>query len=101
MSVTRARLKDGQVSEHARLDPPVAAPLVRRPVERHRHPGGRGGDESTPGALTGCRLIDLPRVTDPRGNLTFLESEQTIPFAIERVYYLYDVPGGESRGGHA
>lgn len=52
-------------------------------------------------SLDGCRLIDLPRVTDPRGNLTFVESERHVPFAIERVYYLYDVPGGESRGGHA
>ncbi|MGY1813844.1 sugar 3,4-ketoisomerase [Blastococcus sp. SYSU D00820] len=50
---------------------------------------------------SGCRLVDLPRVTDPRGNLTFIESQAQVPFGIERVYYLYDVPGGESRGGHA
>jgi hypothetical protein len=48
-----------------------------------------------------CRIIDLPKITDPRGNLTFIESERHIPFAIQRVYYLYDVPGGAERGGHA
>lgn len=48
-----------------------------------------------------CRLIDLPKITDPRGNLTFIESEGHVPFAIQRVYYLYDVPGGAERGGHA
>jgi hypothetical protein len=45
--------------------------------------------------------LDLPRVTDPRGNLTYIEGGSQIPFDIARVYYLYDVPGGESRGGHA
>lgn len=49
----------------------------------------------------GCRLIELPRVHDPRGNLTFIEGGRHVPFSIARVYYLYDVPGGESRGGHA
>lgn len=48
-----------------------------------------------------CRLIQLPKITDPRGNLTFLEGENHIPFAIKRVFYLYDVPGGEARAGHA
>ena len=46
-------------------------------------------------------IIDLPRIQDPRGNLTFIEGDVHAPFAIRRVYYLYDVPGGESRGGHA
>ena len=46
-------------------------------------------------------LIELPVVSDPRGNLTFIEAGEHIPFAIERVYYLYDVPGGSERGGHA
>ncbi len=48
-----------------------------------------------------CKVIQLPRITDPRGNLTFVEGENHIPFPIRRVYYLYDVPGGETRGGHA
>jgi hypothetical protein len=48
-----------------------------------------------------CQIIDLPKIHDPRGNLTFVESNNQIPFAIERVYYLYDVPGGSERGGHA
>jgi dTDP-4-dehydrorhamnose 3,5-epimerase-like enzyme len=48
-----------------------------------------------------CKIIDLPKISDPRGNLTFIESNKHIPFEIKRVYYLYDVPGGETRGGHA
>jgi dTDP-4-dehydrorhamnose 3,5-epimerase-like enzyme len=48
-----------------------------------------------------CQIIELPKVHDPRGNLTFIESNNQIPFAIQRVYYLYDVPGGSERGGHA
>jgi dTDP-4-dehydrorhamnose 3,5-epimerase-like enzyme len=47
------------------------------------------------------RIVELPRITDPRGNLTFIEGSNHIPFDIARVYYLYDVPGGETRGGHA
>ncbi|AGS38791.1 sugar 3,4-ketoisomerase [Cycloclasticus zancles] len=48
-----------------------------------------------------CSIIDLPRINDPRGNLTFVEGGEHIPFDIRRVYYLYDVPGGSERGGHA
>jgi dTDP-4-dehydrorhamnose 3,5-epimerase-like enzyme len=48
-----------------------------------------------------CRIIELPRVNDPRGNLTFIESERHIPFALKRIFYLYDVPGGATRAGHA
>ena len=48
-----------------------------------------------------CNIIELPRINEPRGNLTFVESNRHIPFAIQRVYYLYDVPGGAERGGHA
>ncbi len=48
-----------------------------------------------------CRIIDLPKISDPRGNLTFIESSRHIPFDIKRVYYLYDVPGGSNRGSHA
>ncbi len=51
--------------------------------------------------MESCRLIDLPKIHDPRGNLTFVEGGRHIPFDIKRVYYLYDVPGGESRAGHA
>lgn len=47
------------------------------------------------------RIIHLPKVSDPRGNITFIEETRHVPFRIRRVYYLYDVPGGESRGGHA
>lgn len=48
-----------------------------------------------------CTIIELPKISDPRGNLTFVESGRQIPFDIRRVYYLYDVPGGAERGGHA
>lgn len=51
--------------------------------------------------LSKCKIIDLPKITDSRGNLTFVEGNKHIPFEIKRVYYLYDVPGGEERGGHA
>lgn len=47
------------------------------------------------------RIIELPKFTDPRGNLSFVEQLNHIPFVIRRTYWLYDVPGGESRGGHA
>ncbi len=46
-------------------------------------------------------IIDLPKLTDPRGNLTVVEGHQVLPFDINRVYYLYDVPAGEERGGHS
>jgi dTDP-4-dehydrorhamnose 3,5-epimerase-like enzyme len=47
-----------------------------------------------------CKIINLPKISDPRGNLTFVESGRHIPFDIRRVYYLYDVPGGAERGAH-
>jgi hypothetical protein len=52
-------------------------------------------------SLAECQVIDLPRINDPRGNLTFIEGCRHVPFEIKRVYYLYDVPGGAERGGHA
>ena len=51
--------------------------------------------------INNCKIIDLPKISDPRGNLTFIEGRRQILFDIERVYYLYDVPGGAERGGHA
>lgn len=47
------------------------------------------------------KIIELPKFEDPRGNLSFIEEENHIPFKIERVYWIYDVPGGQVRGGHA
>ena len=47
------------------------------------------------------RIIDLPKFLDARGNLSFVEQENHVPFKIRRTYWLYDVPGGECRGGHA
>jgi len=51
--------------------------------------------------LDDVRIIELPKFTDPRGNLSFVEQLNHIPFEIQRTYWIYDVPGGESRGGHA
>jgi hypothetical protein len=50
--------------------------------------------------LENCKLIELPKISDPRGNLSVVEGGAHIPFDIKRVYYLYDVPGGSSRAGH-
>ena len=47
------------------------------------------------------QIINLPKIVDPRGNLSFIEGEKHIPFDIKRVYWIYDVPGGEIRGSHA
>jgi hypothetical protein len=52
-------------------------------------------------SMSDCRIIGFPRIEDPRGNLTFVEGGNHLPYDIKRVYYLYDVPGGASRGGHA
>lgn len=51
--------------------------------------------------LEDCQVIALPKIADPRGNLTFIEAKRHIPFEVARVYYLYDVPGGAERAGHA
>jgi hypothetical protein len=51
--------------------------------------------------LNQCNIVNLPKITDPRGNLTFIEGGRHVPFKIQRVYYLYDTPGGAERGGHA
>lgn len=47
------------------------------------------------------KIVELPKFTDPRGNLSFVEQLNHIPFEIKRTYWIYDVPGGETRGGHA
>ena len=54
-----------------------------------------------PYGLHQCRIVELPRIQDPRGNLTFIEGGGHVDFDIRRVYYLSDVPGGSDRGGHA
>ena len=51
--------------------------------------------------MENVKLIELPKIEDPRGNLSFIEQESHIPFKIERIYWIYDVPGGQIRGGHA
>lgn len=52
-------------------------------------------------SIADCIVFELPKISDPRGNLTFIEGNSHVPFDIKRVYYLYDVPGGAERGGHA
>jgi dTDP-4-dehydrorhamnose 3,5-epimerase-like enzyme len=52
-------------------------------------------------SIANCKIIELPKIHHPSGNLTFLEANRHIPFEIKRIYYLYDVPGGATRGGHA
>jgi len=52
-------------------------------------------------SIDNCRIIQLPKILNAAGNLTFVESDRHVPFDIKRVYYLYDVPGGATRGGHA
>jgi hypothetical protein len=52
-------------------------------------------------APAACRLVELPKIPDPRGNLSFVEGHRHLPFSIKRCYWIYDVPGGEVRGGHA
>jgi dTDP-4-dehydrorhamnose 3,5-epimerase-like enzyme len=52
-------------------------------------------------SIENCTVIELPKISDPRGNLTFIEGRRHVPFDIRRVYYTYDVPGGTDRGGHA
>jgi hypothetical protein len=53
------------------------------------------------GRIKYCRVVELPKIKNSSGNLTFIESDKNIDFNIKRVYYLYDVPGGAERGGHA
>ena len=60
-----------------------------------------GPQRKISGLIGRCKILDLPKISDPRGNLTFIEGSVHVPFDIERVYYLYDVPGGAERGGHA
>lgn len=51
--------------------------------------------------MNSSRIIDIPKILDERGNLSFIEQQKHVPFKIERTYWIYDVPGGEVRGGHA
>lgn len=57
--------------------------------------------DSRKSTIDECKVIDLRKISDPRGNLTPIEGGGDIPFDIKRIYYLYDVPSGESRGAHA
>ena len=52
-------------------------------------------------SINDCKIIELPKINDPRGNLSIIEEHIQIPFKIKRIYWIFDVPGGEHRGGHA
>lgn len=52
-------------------------------------------------SIEDVKIIELPKFADPRGNLSFAEQNNHVPFEIKRTYWIYDVPGGENRGGHA
>lgn len=52
-------------------------------------------------SINACQIVTLPKIIDPRGNLSFLEGNAHAPFEIKRTYWIYDVPGGEERGGHS
>jgi hypothetical protein len=58
-------------------------------------------DFSSPRRVRDCRIVEFPKVVDHRGNLTFIEGGRHVPFEVKRVFYIYDVPTGESRGAHA
>jgi hypothetical protein len=81
--------------------PRVAPDDPRLLLAHERSAPARSTPLREPVGQTGCRVVELPRITDPRGNLTAIEAGRHVPFDIKRLYYLYDVPGGESRGGHA
>lgn len=51
--------------------------------------------------VSDCKIIEFPKIADPRGNLTFLEGSRHVPFDIKRIFYLYDIPTGAARGAHA
>ena len=51
-------------------------------------------------SLSDCKILELPKISDARGNLSYIEGGKHVPFDIRRVYYLYDVPGGTDRGSH-
>lgn len=78
------------------MNAPVPLPLLAR-----ADAAATAADIANGPSIERCRMLDLPKIHDPRGNLTFIEGERHVPFAIQRVYYLYDVPGGSDRGGHA
>jgi hypothetical protein len=61
----------------------------------------RGEERMSQRGVDACRIIELPKITNEKGNLTFVESGRHLPYEFRRVYYLYDIPGGAERGGHA
>ena len=70
-------------------------------VERDLSPSLVNAEQESGESLNECRIIELPKVNDPRGNLTFIESGRHLPYELKRVFFLYDVPGGAMRAGHA
>src|SRR5581483_173882 len=82
-------------------DKVIAEPDVEDEITLHPRSAGVTTGKTTATNLDCAGIIKLPIISNPKGNLTFIESNQHVPFEVRRVYYLYDVPGGEARGGHA
>ena len=64
-------------------------------------PGDETNESLNMNSIHNARIVQLPKIPDDRGNLTVIEAGRPVPFLIERTYWIYDVPGGEVRGGHA
>lgn len=75
--------------------------MIGEPTQGETSVGGLGFASVDELGVGACRLLDLPVIRDVRGNLTVIEGEHHVPFGIQRVYFLYDVPAGERRAGHA
>jgi len=82
-------------------DKVMAGPAIEDEIIVHPRSAGVAAGKMTATNLDCAGIIKLPIISNPKGNLTFIESNRHIPFEVRRVYYLYDVPGGEARGGHA
>ncbi|HZS30104.1 MAG TPA: FdtA/QdtA family cupin domain-containing protein [Gaiellaceae bacterium] len=76
----------------------LAGRQIRRPTTRNESEVARPTPQTR---VADCKVIDLPRIPDRRGSLTVIEGEEHIPFPIRRAYWIYEVPGGEERAGHA
>lgn len=102
LSTTRSHTNYQQKGRSAITIDTAHAPLPearQQPRVQHKHliPNNFSG----PMSIDDCRIVDLPKVVDQRGNLTYIEGGRHIPFDVRRVFYIYDVPTGESRGAHA
>jgi dTDP-4-dehydrorhamnose 3,5-epimerase-like enzyme len=99
MSVSRRAIASEVGDRLSPATEPYVVDAARLPPADGAMPAAIRSDAAV--GATGARIVQLPRIADPRGNLTVIENETVVPFQIQRVFYLYDVPGGAMRGGHA